>query len=160
MQHLMTLLILLLFAGVRARAQTVPPDKEALESAAGSGMALYADVNGYPGPKHVLELRDSLKLTSAQERRIEEIIERMRNRAAALGKRIIEQEQELEALFSRHQATETEINRRTRAIGELRGDLRAVHLRAHLEARGVLTQDQIDRYSSIRHGRMHKHGEH
>jgi len=56
MQHLMTLLILLLFAGVRARAQTVPPDKEALESAAGSGMALYADVNGYPGPKHVLEL--------------------------------------------------------------------------------------------------------
>lgn len=159
MKHL-TIFFILLIAGVGGRAQTVPPDKEALKAAAGSGMALYADVNGYPGPKHVLELRDSLKLTSEQTRRIEGIIKRMRSRATELGKRIIEQEQGLEALFRRHDATRAEIDRRARSIGTLRGDLRAVHLRAHLEARDVLTQEQIDRYISIRHGRTYKHEDH
>jgi hypothetical protein len=36
----------------------------------GAGMAFAADQNGYPGPRHVLELKDRLRLTPAQEARI------------------------------------------------------------------------------------------
>jgi len=33
----------------------------------GFGMAFAADQNGYPGPLHILELKDRLKLTAEQE---------------------------------------------------------------------------------------------
>ena len=34
----------------------------------GFGMAFAADQNGYPGPLHVLELKERLELTAEQER--------------------------------------------------------------------------------------------
>ena len=38
-------------------------ERAALERGEGFGMALAADRNGYPGPRHVLELKAELKLT-------------------------------------------------------------------------------------------------
>ena len=37
----------------------------------GFGMAFVADHNGYPGPLHILELKDRLKLTAEQEAKTE-----------------------------------------------------------------------------------------
>ncbi|HEV8385427.1 MAG TPA: hypothetical protein VGQ11_11205, partial [Candidatus Acidoferrales bacterium] len=37
-------------------------EREAIERGEGFGMALAADKNGYPGPKHVLDMKKELKL--------------------------------------------------------------------------------------------------
>src|SRR3974377_1723295 len=39
---------------------------EDLRAGRGMGLALAAELNGYPGPAHVLELADKLELTSDQ----------------------------------------------------------------------------------------------
>ena len=53
----------------------------------GMGMALAAELNHYPGPKHVLELADSLAITAAQRTEVEAIRQRMLDRAVALTRR-------------------------------------------------------------------------
>ncbi len=133
-------------------AQHTPADKLDLESGAGAGMATYAERNGYPGPKHILELQDSLRLAPEQKRAIELIFDHMRTEAVAKGKLIVQKEQELEGLFRSRRATEKEVERRSRDIGALRGELRAIHLRAHIKAQAILTLDQLKRYTTIRSG--------
>jgi len=43
----------------------------------GFGMAFAADQNGYPGPMHVLELKDRLKLTADQEAKAQALMQAM-----------------------------------------------------------------------------------
>ena len=74
-------LILLVFLAVPpAHAETAPyagqdvreikalsPERaEGLKAGAGLGYALAAELNGWPGPLHVLELADDLDLSSSQ----------------------------------------------------------------------------------------------
>lgn len=134
------------------QGQTIPADKAELESGAGAGMAKYAELNSYPGPKHVLELQDSLRLTAEQKRAIELIFDHMKAEAVAKGRLIVRKEEELEALFRSRRATEKEVERKSREIGALRGELRAIHLRAHIKAHAILTAEQIKRYNTIRYG--------
>ncbi len=42
-------------------------ERAALGRGEGFGMALAADHNSYPGPRHVLDLRNELKLSPAQQ---------------------------------------------------------------------------------------------
>ncbi len=49
-----------------AGAQTFPADRKGLENGEGMGIVKYAELNGYPGPKHVLELVNELRLTEEQ----------------------------------------------------------------------------------------------
>ena len=65
----------------------------------GMGLALAAELNGYPGPKHVLEMKDELALTSAQQTNTEELFEQMHASAVTLGGAIIELEAALDALL-------------------------------------------------------------
>ena len=132
-------------------SQTVPSDKESLEKSEGTGMALYADRNGYPGPKHILEMQDTLKLTDDQVKDISAIIDEMSENARAIGEQIIAKEQELESLFRLGKATESLTRQLTTDIGNLRGQLRAVHMIAHIQAKSILTKEQISTYMSLRH---------
>lgn len=150
MEGLAASVVLLLPVGA-SLAQTVPSDRADLESAAGAGMATYAELNGYPGPKHVLELEDALRLLPEQKRAIELIFNHMKSEATAKGGQIIRKEEELESLFRVGKATEKEAERRAREIGALRGELRAVHLRAHIKTHAILTPEQIKQYHTIRH---------
>lgn len=140
-------------------AQTVPPDKESLENSEGAGMASYADLNGYPGPKHILEMQEELNLTEQQLKDVQSIFEAMKENARAKGDAIIATEVALERSFRVGNVTEADAKRLSREIGILRGELRAVHLTAHIQAKHVLTKKQAATYNSIR-GRMrqHKHG--
>ncbi len=63
-------------------------------------MARAADRNGFPGPRHVLELKDELKLTLKQQSAIEELFRRMKQQALARGKEVLLAEQKLDALFA------------------------------------------------------------
>ena len=48
----------------------------------GMGLALAAELNRYPGPKHVLELSDQLKLTREQKDATQAIYDSMHRDAA------------------------------------------------------------------------------
>jgi Spy/CpxP family protein refolding chaperone len=154
------LLALLYFGGFTGFAQTIPSDKGDLEKGAGAGMAKYADLNGYPGPKHILEIQDTLKLSEQQKTRIQVIFYEMKANAVAKGKLIIEKEEKLEALFREGKASGLEVNSLAREIGKLRGDLRAVHMNAHIKAKNALTKEQAALYNSIRHGSEQHHSLH
>ena len=48
-----------------------------LAAGRGMGLALAAELNGYPGPRHVLDLGDDLELTAGQRAAFEALFEAM-----------------------------------------------------------------------------------
>lgn len=116
----------------------------------GLGMALPAELNGYPGPKHVLELGDVLELSPDQRREVTTIFERMKTEARSLGERIVGLERELDRAFAEETITGERLNELVASIAENRGKLRAAHLRAHLGVRAVLTESQRRHYEQAR----------
>lgn len=125
----------------------------------GMGFALAAELNGYPGPRHVLELADSLGLTPEQRARTRGIMEAMLGDARRLGARIVEGERALDRAFSAGSIDEAQVRRKTAELGALRGELRGVHLAAHLALVGVLDPHQVHRYQELRgYGEGHGHG--
>ena len=112
----------------------------------GMGLAQPAELNNYPGPKHVLELKTALRLSPAQESQIREIQQQMLATAKALGARIVAAEQALNAAFSEKAITQADLARRVRSIAELQGELRAAHLRAHVATTPLLSAEQVRKY--------------
>jgi Spy/CpxP family protein refolding chaperone len=125
-------------------------DVAALQNEEGMGMAKAAELNGYPGPKHVLALAQQLQLTDGQRRRVQAIFDRMSAAAEPLGGELITQEQALDQLFAKGDITPDRLAAVTAAIAELQGRLRALHLTAHLETRALLNPDQIASYEQLR----------
>ena len=133
----------------------------------GMGMALPAELNGYPGPRHVLELADELDLSADQRARTEQLFEHMRLTAVELGEEILTREALLDELFASGTATETAVDDVTEALGRLNGQLRAHHLRYHLAMRDLLEPRQIEQYQRLRghaspqgSAGHHRHGAH
>jgi Spy/CpxP family protein refolding chaperone len=127
-----------------------PEDIAALLKGEGMGMAKAAELNGYPGPIHVLTLAQELKLTASQRQQVQTIFDRMSAAAKPLGVEVIEREGILDQLFSKGEVTPARLTAETAAIAELQGRLRAVHLAAHLETRALLNPDQIALYQQLR----------
>ncbi len=140
------------YAGEQGRAIKAlsAQDVEGYLSGQGMGMAKAAELNHYPGPKHVLTLADELGLTDAQRARTERIFEKMQTEAIRLGKRILEKESRLNGLFADGEADPGGTRVLAREIGSFRGDLRFVHLEAHLKITDLLTEEQIQRYDELR----------
>ena len=140
------------YAGQQSRPIKALSDDDiaALQNGEGMGMAKAAELNGYPGPKHVLDLARQLQLTDGQWRGVQAIFDRMSAAAKPLGGELIAQEQALDQLFAKGDITPDRLAAATAAIAELQGRLRAVHLSAHLETRALLNADQIARYQQLR----------
>lgn len=124
----------------------------------GMGLARAAELNGYPGPGHVLDLSGPLGLTAAQKSSTETLFRTMQEQARAIGRELVASERELDQLFATGAVTEDAMARKLRDIGELQARLRAVHLKAHLEQVRVLTPEQNARYAQLR-GYAGGHGE-
>jgi len=114
------------------------------------GLAKAAELNRYPGPRHMLDAADALGLTAKQRAETERILGQMHSEAVVLGKQILALERDLDAAFAKQTIREEELARLTGALGSLQGRLRASHLRAHLQARAILTADQVERYQHLR----------
>lgn len=140
------------YAGQQTRAIKALSDADVAGLRKGEGMAMAksAELNGYPGPLHVLALASELRLTSDQTQKTTAIRERMSADAKALGAQIITREQELDRLFAQGEITPERLAAETAAIAELQGRLRAVHLAAHLEMRALLTPEQLAGYTQLR----------
>lgn len=121
-----------------------------LRSAAGMGLARAAELNHFPGPRHVLDLADSLALTPDQVREITAIRERMHAAATKLGLDIIERERTLNQRFAHQHIDAATLREITADIARLQGELRYVHLLAHIETTALLKPEQIRAYDRLR----------
>jgi len=126
-----------------------------LRAGEGMGMAIPAELNQYPGPKHVLELADELWLTAEQRARTEEIFAAMQEKAQALGNQIIDGERQLNMRFQHGHIDDQVLGEQTTAIALLNGELRATHLGAHLQMKELLSEEQVAKYDELR-GYMHQ----
>jgi Spy/CpxP family protein refolding chaperone len=140
------------YTGYEKRAVKVLSDQQIADLRAGRGMgyALAAELNGYPGPSHVLELQEQLDLTEAQRRRIEELFDTMKAETIPLGERLIAQEAELDRQFSGQTITTAGLADATAVIAGIQAALRAAHLRYHLVTTEVLTPEQVRQYGELR----------
>jgi len=138
-------------------------DIRALRAGEGWGFAKAAELNGWPGPIHVLELAEPLKLTASQRRDMKALYEKMRAAAIPLGRQLVNLESRLDRLFADRSVTPDSLAALTRQIGDVRARLRAVHLRAHLATPSILTARQVAQYNKLRgYGGpgKHHHGPH
>lgn len=125
-------------------------DVDGLLNGEGLGMARAAELNHYPGPRHVLDAGEQLGITPDQRKAIEGSFDRMREEAVRLGGLIVERERTLDSSFVSGTATPESVRGLTREIAELSGRLRSVHLTAHIEVRAALTPRQIESYDRLR----------
>ncbi|MEM8975853.1 MAG: periplasmic heavy metal sensor [Pseudomonadota bacterium] len=127
-----------------------PADLTAISKGQGWGLAKPAELNGYPGPIHVLELADRLELSKAQISQVREIYSKMNANARRIGKAFIQSEAELDALFKTGSATPKALKRALAKTSQLRADLREAHLDAHIRTVPILTQHQRHLYAQLR----------
>jgi hypothetical protein len=150
------------YAGMQARSIKALSEQQIADLAAGRGMglALAAELNGYPGPSHVLELADKLALSVDQHDRVQALFNSMKAEAIPLGSKLIEQEAQLDRKFAARLMTPEDLKSETSAIAITQGELRETHLKYHLQMVAVLTPAQMRRYGELRgygSAKMHHH---
>ena len=140
------------YTGHQQRSVKALSDQQVADLRAGRGMglALAAELNGYPGPLHVLELADQLQLSGDQRHHVQHLFDSMKAEATLVGAALIEQETALDRAFATNHISEAALAQLTSQIGESQGRLRAVHLKYHLTTRTLLSPAQRERYASLR----------
>ena len=116
----------------------------------GMGFAKAAELNRFPGPLHVLQLADKLRLTPDQKLRTEQLHAAVQKEAKALGKALVGKERELDQLFAVGQIDSVTLRLLVTEIGFLQAEVRKAHLQAHLEQKAMLTPVQVAAYAELR----------
>lgn len=114
-----------------------------LRAGRGMGLALAAELNGYPGPLHVIELAEPLGLSEKRGAEAQALYEAMRAETIPIGERLIAAEADLDR-------TPASLEAATQAIGRIAAELRAAHLRYHLSTTDLLMPEQVRRYAALR----------
>lgn len=127
-----------------------PQDIDDLRNGRGWGLAKAAELNGIPGPVHVLELKGKIPLSADQINAIERQFADMKARAIPLGRRLVELESSLNQDFARRDIDRDRLKARLDEIARVRSELRFVHLEAHLRTPEILTPHQIAAYNRLR----------
>lgn len=127
-----------------------PGDIAELRRGGGWGLAKAAELNGMPGPAHLLELKDKIPLNPKQIAALTQAFNTMKADAIVEGKRLIELEKQLDAKFRDNAITDAELRNMLDAISKSYRELRYIHLSAHLSTPRLLTKHQIKRYIQLR----------
>ncbi|MCW8861251.1 MAG: hypothetical protein OQK07_02380 [Rhodospirillales bacterium] len=140
------------YAGEQKRAIKALSENEIHDYRTGQGMGLSmaAELNHYPGPRHLIEMKDKIMLDLKQHDRIEMIFQTMRKNAVALGERIIDLETRLDRQFATGGAEIETVRPLIEKIGRAKAELRLVHLEAHMQTKALLSAEQIARYDLLR----------
>lgn len=159
------------YTGQEQRAIKALSDDEiqALLNGQGMGLAKAAELNHYPGPRHVLDMASQLGLSETQRAETQQIYDRMHQEAVRLGNLLIAKEGELDRLFATNEIDVPTLQGVVQAIAQLQGELRITHLQAHVDMKHILSSDQIAQYDVLRgYGAssqadapsVHQHGKH
>ena len=141
------------YAGEQTRAIKAlsPAQIDDLRAGRGMAMALPAELNGYPGPSHVLEWADALQLTPAQRQETSSLMARMKVQARSLGEEVIQAEEALDGLFrSGRMLDEETMAGAVERAALAQGRLRAAHLSYHLAMAKLLNAEQRSQYNRLR----------
>lgn len=125
-------------------------DIDDLRRGAGWGLALPAELNGRPGPAHVLELEEELGLSAEQVQAVSAIHRDMRAAAIAAGARFIAAEAAISDAFAGSDPSEATLRELLQEAADARAELRYVHLSRHLSTPGLLSGEQVRRYNVLR----------
>jgi len=125
-------------------------DIEELKNGKGWGLAKAAELNGVPGPVHLLEMKEEIDLSAKQIRAIEDIYKKMKQEAIPLGLELIELEMELNNHFANRTITDELLRQILQRIAQVHRQLRYVHLSTHLKTPDILKSEQITLYNKLR----------
>jgi hypothetical protein len=125
-------------------------DIEELKNGKGWGLAKAAELNGLPGPAHLLEMKEEIHLSATQIRVIEDLFKKMKQEAIPLGLELIDLERELNNHFSNRTITDELLGVLLERIAQIQKKLRYVHLSTHLKTPNILTPEQIALYNKLR----------
>jgi Spy/CpxP family protein refolding chaperone len=140
------------YAGMQNRPIKALSDNDIneLRRGAGWGLALAAELNGMPGPTHLLELKDQIPLTQEQVAKTQALLDEMRKAALPTGERLIAAEAALEAAFAKGSVDESTLRRLLANTESARSELRFIHLSQHIKTVQYLKPEQIKRYNILR----------
>ena len=140
------------YAGQQTRDIKSLSETQTEDLLAGKGMELAkaAELNGYPGPMHTLELAQALALSDMQQQATQALMNRHKTDARRIGAELVEAERLLDQAFSTRQITPAGLTSHTERIAQLQAALRASHLQTHLQQTALLTPQQISRYAELR----------
>ena len=140
------------YAGLHNRAVKALSEQQVSDLRAGRGMslALAAELNGYPGPLHALELADQLELNADLRQRMRQLTDDMKAEAVPVGEILIDRERALDRAFAEQTISPDTLAVLTGQIGETQGRLRAIHLKYHLTTADLLSPHQRHRYAELR----------
>ena len=152
------------YAGLQERTIKTLSDQQIADLNAGRGMglALAAELNGYPGPIHAIELAAQLHLSPDQVSKLKSLFEAMKAETIPLGTSLISQERQLNDSFANRTITLTSLESSTHEIGTTQAALRAAHLKYHLSTAEILTPEQVAQYNALRGYKSNEpaHGHH
>ena len=114
------------------------------------GMAKAAELNGLPGPRHVLDLKGELGLTLEQIKNIEGIYKKMNEKAVKVGRELVAKEAFMDREFQEGRVNPKNLEQMVNDSAQKYSQLRYIHLVAHLETAKVLQKKQVDQYNELR----------
>jgi len=140
------------YAGQESRkiSSLSPDDIAELKKGSGWGLAKAAELNGLPGPAHLLEMKDEIPLSAVQIARIEEVRDEMRVEAKTQGQILIDLERALDQGFKEREFSPESLEAALDELGRVRAKLRYAHLAAHLQTPDILSDEQVDQYNRLR----------
>lgn len=125
-------------------------DMNELRTGKGWGLAKAAELNGVPGPVHLLEMKSEIQLSGEQIEQIEGLYDEMKERAVPLGLQLIDLEGELNKAFATRKIDEESLKDILSRISDVYEKLRFTHLSAHLKTPDILTDSQMKLYNELR----------
>ena len=125
-------------------------DIRELSEGGGWGLAKAAELNGVPGPAHILEMASAIELTPTQQAEIQAIYQQMKSEAVSLGNQLIQLEAALNTYFADGSINQAILEQSLQDIERVRAQLRLAHLSAHLQTPNILTPEQISLYNELR----------
>jgi hypothetical protein len=132
-----------------------PEDIKGLKRGSGTpfgGMAKPAELNGVPGPKHLLDMIEAgkLEVSEKQKNKIESVYKRMKENAIKKGGKIITKEEKIDNGFEKRSIEQEELKDKIKTSANLYADLRFIHLKTHLEMLDILNEKQVEKYNKLR----------
>lgn len=123
---------------------------EQYRAGAGMGYAKAAELNRHPGPMHVLELADKLRLSPEQHAATERLMKEHKAYARALGARLVEAQQSVDALFRAGNVEPAALAKAVEHAAQVEAQYRLSHLETHRRMRALLTDEQVAQYDKLR----------
>lgn len=121
-----------------------------LREGTGGGLAVPAEINGYAGPKHALELSGELGLNATQREATQLLFNDTNEKARRIGASILATYGLLDEAFRERTINESRLRGLSDQLANDYAELRVVHLSAHLAMVHILTPHQTALYGELR----------